>query len=239
MTTAIFIKTCKKDLEWLHYCLRSIWKFGSGFEELVIVADEDCRSMIDGWIEASWKTSIVYVENPKHGYFHMQAVKLMADTYTSCDNILFVDSDCVFYTPFTPYSFMRDGKPILIKTKYETLAKCPKGKDALCWKKPTERIVNLQVEWEYMRRIPMMFSRHIYSKIRERYPEAQEFARNLPGFGGFSEFNLMGAWIDIYDPDSHFITDSEAWSPSPVAKQYWSWGGFSRVIIDEIEGYLK
>jgi hypothetical protein len=50
---------------------------------------------------------------------------------------------------------------------------------------------------------------------------------------------LMGAWIDIYDPDSHFITDSEAWSPSPVAKQYWSWGGFSRVIIDEIEGYLK
>ena len=47
MKTSIFIKTCLKDLEWLSYSLRSIRKFCKGFQEVVIVADDDCKGVIE------------------------------------------------------------------------------------------------------------------------------------------------------------------------------------------------
>lgn len=229
MTTSIFIKTCLKDLEWLRYSLLSIAKWGSGFSEIVIVADEDCRglALLPSWVNYS----INYVPVPHNGYIQQQAIKLVADKYCWSDYILFVDSDCVFFRPFTPDSFMRDGKPVLLKTRYGNIG----GAEA--WKAITESVVGWEVEFEYMRRLPLTYRRDTFKKFRERFPTLISMLAAMQT-RDFSEFNAIGAFIEKEDSEGYYIVDTEDWIPDAVAKQFWSWGGISPEIKNEMEGMI-
>ena len=229
MTTSIFIKTCRKDLEWLRYSLLSIAKWSVGFSEFVIVADEDCRDTLEPIAallpEPYW---IYYVLGSDNGYIQQQAIKLAADIYCSSDYILFVDSDCVFFRIFMPSSFMHNGKPVLMKTRYGNLG----GAEA--WKAITESIVGWEVEFEYMRRLPLMYRKDTLRKFRERFPSL------LPKLSvmesrDFSEFNALGAFIEKEDKEGYYIADTEDWVLDAVAKQFWSWGGISPDIRNEME----
>jgi hypothetical protein len=51
--------------------------------------------------------------------------------------------------------------------------------------------------------------------------------------------NALGAFIDRFESDRYFITDTEVWMPPSVARQFWSWGGITPEIKSEIEGMLK
>lgn len=230
MTASIFIKTCLKDLEWLRYSLLSIAKWGSGFSEIVIVADEDCQVALRT-SPTTYTCVVNYVPVPDNGYIQQQAIKLVADRYCTSNHILFVDSDCVFFRPFTLSSFMRDGKPVLLKTRYGNLG----GGEV--WKSITESVVGWEVEFEYMRRLPLMYRRDTFLKFREQFPD---LISRLAGMQGrdFSEFNAIGAFIDREDPEGYYIVDTEDWIPDAVAKQFWSWGGISPEIKDEMEGMV-
>jgi hypothetical protein len=137
VTTGIFIKTCLKDLCWLRFCLESIGRFGSGFESVVIVADSDCREEMSKLPQIGQE--VVLVDMWANGYIQQQWVKLHADLYCKADTILFVDSDCVFHTPFSPADFIVDGKPLLLKTRYGTLG------DGDVWQKITESFCGWEI----------------------------------------------------------------------------------------------
>lgn len=229
MSTSIFIKTWKNDLEWLQYCLKSIWKFGSGFEEIVLVADDSCRGLMD-----DFNLKVHYVRDWTNGYIQQQYVKLHADMYVSSDNILFVDSDVTFCRSFSESDFMKDGKPILLKTRYSSLI----GSGAEVWKPLTEKAVGFSVEWEYMRRLPMLYLKDTVTAFRNAYHQVVDSMRNIQD-RSFSEFNALGAFVEKYQPDLYFISDTEIWMPSTVIRQNWSWGGITPQMKSEIEEILR
>lgn len=231
MSASIFIKSWKQDLPWLHYCLRSIRKFGNGFEGITLVVDESCTPRMMKDFDLSGVT-LVRVPDWENGYIQQQAVKLSAGQMISSDLILFVDSDCIFHTPFSPESFMRDGKPVLLKTKYGNLG----GAEA--WKAITEAVVGWPVEYEYMRRLPLMYLRDTLFAFKNTFPELIPKLRLMTD-RSFSEFNVLGAFIDRYESQHYYISDTEIWMPNPVVRQYWSWGGFTAEIKSEIEEMLK
>lgn len=229
MTTSIFIKTCLKDLQWLRYSLQSIIKFSKGFNEFVIVADDDCMGYCEEFYnQCPCMFTIRYAPKHPNGYIHQQAVKLIADTYCSSEHILFVDSDVVFFKPFSPYSFMQNGKPVLLKTKYGNLG----GGEA--WKAITESVVGWDVDYEYMRRLPLMYRSDTFQKFRDRFPELLPKLDTMET-REFSEFNAIGAFIEKEASEGYAIVDTEDWLPEAVAKQFWSWGGITPEIKKEME----
>jgi len=229
MTTAIFIKTWSGDLPWLGYCLQSIRKYASGISQVIIAADVSC---VDDVYPMSCDAIVVPIPDWNNGYIQQQWIKLNADQYADADQILFVDSDCVFHTPFSPESFMRDGKPVLMRTHYGNLG----GAEA--WKGITEKFCGWPVEFEYMRRLPWMYRSESLFNFRAMFPNLHSHLRSLSD-RSFSEFNALGAFIDRFENEEYYVTDTEVWIPEPVAKQFWSWGKISKEIQEEISGYLS
>lgn len=230
MNASIFIKTCRKDFEWLQWCLRSIRRYGRGFKELVIVCDESGRSDLS--FVNTEGAKVQFCRDHHNGYIHQQMVKLAADTKCASENILFVDSDCVFFAPFCPEDFMRNGKPILLKTRYGALG------DGDVWKGITESYLGGTVEWEYMRRMPMMLSSITLRKLRSAYPRLLDQLDELSD-RRFSEFNALGAFADRDHPEIYTIIDTETEIPPRVAEQFWSWGGIHPDTLQKIKAMLE
>lgn len=230
MNASIFIKTCSKDLEWLNFCLKSIRKFGSGFSGVVIAADDDCQGLIEKITE---NERIVFCGMHHNGYIQQQLVKLRAAGYLpESEAVLFVDSDVVFYDRFSPESFMANGKPFLMKTQYGDLG----GAEA--WKPITEKFVGFQVNYEYMRRMPLMYRVSSLESFCRVYGNRLKSLEEMTT-RDFSEFNALGAFIEKHESHLYEIIDTSVSIPPAVAKQYWSWGGISDEIRSEIEGFLK
>lgn len=229
MSTSIFIKTCLKDLEWLKYCLESIRKYAIGFDEVVIVADKSCVGHLAPILNGSER--VYYVRDWVTGYIQQQYVKLHADAYCASENVLFVDSDVVFFDYFSENSFMRGRKPILLKTRYGNL----EGAEA--WRPITEQAMGFPVEWEYMRRFPLLYRKNTITAFRNAFHGVVELLRRLT-LNSFSEFNCLGAFIEKYESRDYFISDTEDWMPHTVAKQFWSWGPMSNEIQQEMRGFI-
>lgn len=231
--TAIFIKTWVGDLEWLPYCLASIHKYSSGFDKVVVVSDRSClKEVQDISLVYSLNAFVVPVNDWDNGYIQQQWVKLHADSYTDAEQILYVDSDCVFYRPFSPESFMNNNLPVLMRTEYGELG----GAEA--WKKITEDFMNFPIKYEYMRRLPWMYRSDTLKHFRNHYSQIDDHLKSLTN-RAFSEFNALGAFIDKFERYRYYVTDTNVWMPESVARQFWSWGGVTPEIKAEIDSYLK
>jgi len=191
--------------------------------------DDSSRLVLD---QLNLSAKIISVPDWDNGYIQQQWVKLNADRFIDSDMVMFVDSDCVFHTPFSPESYMKDGLPILMKTKYGSLG------GAESWRGYTQDHVGFPVEYEYMRRLPWMYLSSSLKNFRDRYPTTGQYLADLKT-REFSEFNVLGAYIDRYEQDNYYITDTEVWMPESVCKQFWSWGGLTPDIESEIKAVLK
>lgn len=228
MTTDIFIRTYHKDLPWLRYCLRSIAKFVTGYRQIIIMIPEQEKHLLGKWNLTREKV-IGWKPVCENGYIDQQINKLMSYQYTDAEYILFVDSDVCFTRPVNVLEYFKDGKPIILKTKYESVG------DAICWKEPTESLINSTLEYEYMRRLPILYKA---STIQNAGDLAGLY--RLSRLERLSEFNLVGAYADLHDNENyHFIdTEKEQYPPNSV-KQNWSWGGLSEEIKNELEEILR
>lgn len=230
MSYSIFIKTWKDDVKWLPYTLQSIVKYGSGYDQIIIISDQSCLEEVKQ-ITPDYCT-VVGVEDWSNGYIQQQWIKLNADTWIWSDHVLFVDSDCVFHSPFSEESYTREGKPILLKTRYGDLGGAEK------WKSITSEFVRFEVEYEYMRRLPWMYRTSSLTNFKNKYPRTLNHLITIRDHG-FSEFNALGAFIDKYEKDQYYISDTEVWTPDYVAKQYRSWDGVTPEIQTEINNFLS
>lgn len=244
MTTSIFIKTYKNDFEWLRYSLRSISKYGSGFDRLILACPESDLADLTGRIlndlSLSLPIDIVRTENEtkKDGYLMQQVAKLNAYLYTDTDLILFTDSDVVFTRPFKPECFVIRGNPEIKMTKYTSLP------EKVPWKKITERCLGINVEYEYMRRQPLVYKteslRHFANWfLQTKGISLETYIMSRP-YREFSEYNALGAWCHVFEPACYEFSDTETVPPSvDYCKQFWSWGGISEKTRQEIEEILK
>jgi len=229
----IFIKTYPQDYVWLKFCLQSINKYASGFRKIWIISPEDVPMI--GQLGYEWK---VMNEECPDGYLAQQIHKLYADVITDyqADYILHIDSDTLFTRPVTPQSFFRNDKLIWYYTPYKEV-ETP-------WQPITEKFMGDKVENEFMRRLPIMMPRWIYSNLRTFCSDTHgqilsDYIRQQPS-RAFSEFNALGAFAWKFHHD-HFawVNTLEGKMPEPLARQFFSWDGITDPVKEEIENILS
>jgi hypothetical protein len=234
MSVAIFIRTYKNDLDWLTYCLKSITKYVTGYDKIVVCIPENQERLLRDFNLQNVVTCPVYQDD----YLGQQLSKLMADTYCGTDYVVYVDSDCVFTEPVDLSKRMFfEGKPILYKTHYSKVG------TAICWKEPTEKALNKKdIEWEYMRRMPIIYKSETIKDLRDYL----ELIHNRPlanhvidrPFRQYSEFNVLGAYAEAFCSEDYHIHDTDYGIEANFLIQHWSWGRLTKEIKENIERIL-
>lgn len=236
MSVCMFIRTYRNDLDWLKYSLRSIAKFVSGLDEIVIAIPEHDREEIQKF--GLTRERIVYVTPiTDEGYRDQQYSKLMADTTTSCDFILHSDSDCIYHRPVHTDEFFQGGKPWMLMTPYEALG------DKVPWKPITEKAVGKPVAFEFMRRLPLIYPRWLYQIVRNHISRVhgvslEQYIQDQPG-RALSEFNILGAIAyELHRDAFRWLNTDKDEMPPTCLKQFWSYSGVTPEIIEEMEKML-
>lgn len=174
MTTDIFIRAKAAHFPWLRHCLRSIYKFASGFRIIhlcVPSSDEmECVEVIGnatilfGSVDSPWPAVQIHpaAEWPGKEFLHSMWRVMNADTICKgADYILHCDSDCLFVEPFTPEDFIIDEKPMLIRKLYSELpADCQR------WQKCVRDATGLAAPYETMVRHPEIYIPETYVATR-------------------------------------------------------------------------
>lgn len=228
MKTAIVIRTFDKDLEWLAFCLRSIHKFASGFQEVVVLIPEGQEHLL----RHLTVERVVVVHDGQPGYCCQQKDKLYADiNCPQAEAILHIDSDSVMVKPFTPDTLIRDGKPLWLMTPWAKLSRDEKR----AWVHVIAKCVQELPPYEFMRRPPHLIPRWAYAAFRDFVKqthdvELESYVMNQPGHE-FSEFNTMGAYLWVHHRDRIAWHDTEVLGiPEPWVDQAWSYGGLNEQI---------
>lgn len=211
-----------KDFEWLSYSILSMRKNLYDISHKLLIVPEN--TIIPNNI-SEFYNDIVFTVETKEGYVAQQIDKVGAYRYTDNAYLLYTDSDCIYYEPFYAMSMLDNSKIILPRTPYRELSG-----NVLNWQSIVKKMTGIDTEYEYMRAFPMMFHRDtctlldnnaIYNNYKHNVVQRE-----------FTEFNALGAIAETNHPELYKFT-----SKTPVirATQYWSWGG----ITDEIRQQLE
>lgn len=229
MSIDIFYKSYRKDFLWLSYSLRSISKFITGYNEIHIVLPEKDKHLFDHSFLPE-RTFIHYVPEYGNGYLYQQFVKMQAHKYCNADYILYADSDCIFDKPTDLKTLIKDGKPEILYTHYSKVG------DAICWKESTDRFMNEPQEYEFMRRLPLIYHRSTIETIYNLVPDLEH---RIMTSEKWSEFNCLGAWAFRHEPDKYNFINTDNWTYSPpISRQFWSHSGLNGNDMIEINKIL-
>jgi uncharacterized protein DUF6492 len=233
----IFIRSYYKDFQWLRYCLRSIEKYSRGFRKTILVVPRSSAERL-AWFGLDQRVETHICDNFADDYLGQQVTKLHADTYTDADFICHVDSDCVFRRKITPHDLVCGGKAIIPITSYRA---CP---EEVGWQRLSERFLSRPVEYDFMRRQPLVFPRWLYAAIRiqtERLHKKSlhDYVNSQPA-RGFSEYNALGGFAYYNHFDGFIWRERCEWVPDEsFCRWYWSWGGISASIRTEMDAILS
>jgi hypothetical protein len=248
VTCSIFIKSFPKDFGWLNYCLKSIHRFATGFEEIVVVIPEGSDLPLT-------RERVVKVQEPgpsassfvDHGagYAFQQVVKMNADKYCKSDFICHIDSDTIFTREVHPEDLMYPKPvhghyellPLWLMTPFKDIL--PTDKNLVAHVESMTAFSGVSPEFEYMRRAGQVIPRWAYGCFRDycisRQGKAfQEYAMSQ-GFRGVSEFNFMGEFLHREFPSFIHFHDTRFGLPASFVSQAWSWGGLDEKKTKELE----
>lgn len=231
MTCDIVIKSYPPDYPWLTYCLRSIQKFATGFNNVLVLLPRSDPLPLTA-------ETVVLLDVPE-GYKEQQVSKLYADKHTEADFIVNLDSDCIFTRPVTPRDFMVGDKPRWLMTPW---ADCMDAKRA--WFGVMAKCILEAPEHEFMRRHGIMIPRWAYAEFRAFIQKThgipiESYVMNQPG-NEFSEFNTIGFWLWLNHRDKiAWHNTSTMGVPSNPLHQEHSWGGLNDEIRAKLDAILK
>jgi hypothetical protein len=212
----IYITSNQADLEWLAWCLKSIDKFVYQKCDVIVELAMPAKDVPNFQLH-NHNLKIATCNPWSNDYIGQQWRKLtFANRFNvkSTSQILFMDSDCIFtrrmseYEPQTwPWYY----------TRYELVG------DAICWKQPTEKFRKKQVDFEFMRRLPLSVKAVSLKAFVEDYRGATRLRKYMEKQDRFSEFNALGSWL--FDCDTSIAFANTEIVPdlydNPV-KQFWS-----------------
>jgi hypothetical protein len=227
---SIFIKSYRNDFRFLNYCLKSIEKFVTGYSEIVIAIPEWDLWLFEELMAGIDIDVIVYpVQEYGDGYLYQQFVKMTAYQFCTEDYIMFVDSDCVF-TGFVDIAPEDNYLPEILIADYSSVG------GGIVWKAPTEKWIGCSVNYEYMRRHPLVYRSSTLEALHKSRPNLEQ---EIMESGRFSEFNAMGIWTHLNEPEKYRFTDMASWEyKPPIVRQFWSWGGLDS-CMHEIENIIN
>ena len=212
----IHVVSCRKDLEWCRYAIRSIRKFASGFGGVTLVVPESDAARFAGMAD----TLVTFRQKIWRGFLHHMIMVQRADeACPHADFVAHMDSDCVFVEPVTPDDYVRRGKAVMMRERYERIRAAytgpyQSGARRLQWKPITERVLGFPVEYETMVRHPSVHPRWLYAEVRTYI----ERAHGVPfdkyvfrsGLGHYCEFPVLGAYALRYHADQYEWIDARS-----------------------------
>lgn len=250
MTHQVLIASYKKDFPWLAVNLRSLYRHMKGFLPPVISVSYEDSADARAIAAREYPGAEVWVVDgrPGLGNLRAQVSMMMGDVLCArAEYIWLVGSDCVVSGAFTPEPFFRNGKPVMLTNSYEELLKYAPGIEP--WRKGTEAALGWTPEFEFMRRLPLMYPRSLFPRVRGHVSNQHQmpFEDYVYGVGAyaqtsnrsdaanFSESNVMGAFAYRYMRDDYewvnldrAFAEEMATLPNPMI-QFWSHGGFDTV----------
>lgn len=228
----IFIRTFHRDAPWLVHALSSIRKFCHGYGGVHLVYPKDDEAVIQKAVNGYNIMPHPVPNDPGVGYLEQQVSKLTADTFTRADYILYVDSDCFMLRANQPADWFTNGKIPHLITPWEHVG------DAKMWKAPTEKALGCEARYETMRRIPVLFPRSVVAGCRQHIERLHQkpIREYVIEQKSFSEFNVLGTYAMVMAPHAFTFMDTTL-NPLPplIARQYWSWGGLTDAVKQEME----
>ena len=225
MKVSIFIRTYHKDIKWLNWCLRSIHKNLTGWDEIVICIPKGQQSLLSHLTAERVVTCPIYRDD----YLGQQASKIQAHNWCKGDYIFYVDSDVVFFEGANIMDYFSDNKPVILYDKYENVG------DAICWKPIVEKLYNETVLHEFMRRPGQLFKATTLQNFNQKFHDIEKYIMTQP-HNHFSEFNVLGYFAWKYEQNDYtFIDLSKTEAPIMKCKQYWSWSGMTKQEKEELE----
>jgi hypothetical protein len=222
---SLFVRSYPKDFEWLHHSVRSMRKNLIGISDRVLTVPHGSQIPDD---ISSFFDRIYYSIETHPGYLAQQIDKVRAYKQCKYTDILFSDSDCIYYAPYDARKMIVDGKITLYKTRYSSLSG-----DVLTWRPITHVATGILPEWEYMRCFPMMHKSFVCKALDESTVYNSYLKILQPN--NLSEFNALGIIADTYYSEHYNFIDTDISLPTQSTKQYWSWGGITPDIRKELQ----
>lgn len=160
----ILIVTFARDIDFLHYLMRSIQLYSVGFAGITVAVPREERGNYS-WMPPYVKVAY-YDDAPGKGMLMHLAMKTRADEL--CPDAAFImhaDADNMFWESFTPQDYMPYNKPILVREPYAVCG--VRNTNRMYWKETTKRATGIDPEWETMVRHPQVHLRAVYKRTRE------------------------------------------------------------------------
>jgi hypothetical protein len=240
-----FIASYPKDYEWLTPCLQTFRRHGPPFFEppVVCVATEDYDSATALCADAYPEVQVV-IFDAEPGSLRAQASMMNADNLCppDTDYVWFVGSDCCLTDKpeLDHYFSQREDEtwwPDLFTNSYEHLLE--HGADVKRWQIGTSKHVGYDVRHEFMRRLPLPYSRKVLDGTRRHLEKIHnttwlKYMISVWDDGDFSESNVIGAWAYRYCVEAYNWVDRDAefrhlYPERPNhLRQFWSHGGLDR-----------
>lgn len=225
----LYTRSYAKDFGWLRYSILSMKKYLTGVDYKVLQVPVEEIPPPEAF---EFYDKIVFSNYPSNlnGYITQQLDKLQAYNYTDDPYIIHSDSDCIYTGPFHAPSLMLDpdNRPILYMTNYDLLP--PQGAH---WQAIVYRYLKITPKYEFMRAFPIIHRTDTQRLLLAHYPQLINNALGITD-REFSEFNMLGAYAYEHSHPYHF-TEEQADLP---CKQFWSWGGLTDSVLEEIHSIL-
>lgn len=222
---SLFVRSYPKDFEWLSHSVKSMTKNLVGISDRVLCIPHG--SDVPNDISVFFNR-LIFVPEQYPGYIAQQVDKVQAYLYCKHENILFSDSDCIYFQKFDATKMLEGNKIRLYCTAYNTM----EGQ-VLAWKDITRLTTGINPEYEYMRCFPIMHKAKVCEAL-DTLPTYQNYLRTVVP-NNLSEFNALGVIAKLYYPNDYIFLDTDHSLPTQSAKQYWSWGGITPDISKELE----
>lgn len=259
----ILIVTYWKDFPWLHYALRSIRKYLTGFQGVTVACPTKDRAMFESlWTEFDFTLEhrkirlYFYDEIPGKGMLQHMVKMAEADLIVppGTKYVLHCDADCIFKMPTTPEHYFWNDKPYYLIRSWSSLGypdpRHPVSRtisDCAQWKAATDTQLGWDTEWYTMCMNTAVMPIEFYKPYREHIAGVHKRPFEDHMLAGRNEFPqtsqdwcAMGAWANrfMYDRFTWFRVDGDLPYPVDRKKAFWSHGGITLEIRAEIEGIL-
>ena len=200
-----------------------------------VVAEEDCKDVIDTW---GLPVTYHYIKPWADGYHHAMYRKLLMDTLSEADLIMLLDSDHILLEPIYLEDLLADGKPIVHFRDWDD----DRNDAALAvsrqqWAPPTERCMGIPLDRDYMIRAPFIFWRSTFAGVRQRIEDVTglplhdvcysdipyDYRNFLQHPKRFCDYQCLGLYAAKFEPNRYNV---QHWIPGThwPFRTYWSHG---------------
>jgi len=230
MTTSIFIKGCREQLDYLYYCLRALKKNLAEWDhsDIVVKLDPDCEPHVANW---DFDHVLYRYETPwDDRYMHALWSKATADQHLGGDLILLVDCDTFLSAPVALADYVKNGSVALQYLPWDIERDAGQKVALELWPRVVKASTGLDLPVDYMVTRPWLFWRSTFTGARGLVEAHQKKSFYAACFSQayydwtrypmhpftFCDLETLGLYGALYEPHKYYVSDfrSHIW-PEP------------------------